>query len=510
MKRRISMLLVLAMLFGILCVPTFAANKNNYGIHRYVAMGDSIATGMNEEVGVPKVPTDELDENGAPVMKEIIGSNEIGYTADVARALNLIYGDDYTSYAYAGMRTNDILYALNGATEEIAAGTVPDAGPSFDDVRPQLLEDIRSADLITLNIGENDIFTIPLVLAVIAAIASQAENAEEAQQLEDAAEAVEQAETVQDAFAGVTNAIKTAKLLNTFCVTLVAMCVVGYQGFKTNFPQILAKYRDLNPNAQIVVLGMFNPVVAFLKNDLLSAADSLDAIVTPANLFMAASCAKYNCTFVGMTDIQIDSSMHPTTAQYQKMADRIVASLNTKTAFTDVSSLSNTFKTAINWAVSTDITAGTSETTFSPNDTCTRAQIVTFLWRMAGCPKAEADVPFTDLAADWYADAVQWAVANGITTGTSKTTFSPDQLCSRAQIVTFLYRYDQAFNPDAAASIFGGTGFRDVSLAAYYGAPVAWAVKNGITNGISSIFFAPLQSCTRAQAVTFLYRYASL
>ena len=103
-----------------------------------------------------------------------------------------------------------------------------------------------------------------------------------------------------------------------------------------------------------------------------------------------------------------------------------------------------------------------------------------------------------------------WAAENGITTGTSADKFSPNQTCTRAQIVTFLYRYDQKFNPDAKSSVFGGTSFRDVSAGAYYGAPVAWAVKNGITKGVSSVLFAPLQPCTRAQAVTFLYRYMAL
>ena len=180
-----------------------------------------------------------------------------------------------------------------------------------------------------------------------------------------------------------------------------------------------------------------------------------------------------------------------------------------QTAFDDIAGLSEVFKTAINWAVQQGITAGTGPTTFSPNEKCTRAQIVTFLWRMAGKPAPTQSAAFTDLTEDWYAEAIAWAAENGITTGTSADKFSPDQTCTRAQIVTFLYRYDQKFNPDAKQSALGGTSFRDVNAGAYYGAPVAWAVKNGITNGISSVLFAPLQPCTRAQAVTFLYRYAT-
>ena len=129
---------------------------------------------------------------------------------------------------------------------------------------------------------------------------------------------------------------------------------------------------------------------------------------------------------------------------------------------------------------------------------------------MTGEPEAAAPAAFEDVAADaWYAEPVAWAAENGITNGTSATKFSPDQTCTRGQIVTFLYRYDQKFNPEAQPAS-GSTSFRDVSPAAYYGAPVTWAVKNGITKGISSVLFAPLQSCNRIQAVTFLFRYAHM
>ena len=164
----------------------------------------------------------------------------------------------------------------------------------------------------------------------------------------------------------------------------------------------------------------------------------------------------------------------------------------------------------MNWAVATGVTNGFPDGTFQPDKTCTRAEIVTFLWRMAGEPEAAAPAAFEDVAADaWYAEPVAWAAENGITNGTSATKFSPDQTCTRGQIVTFLYRYDRLVNAEAGETAAAST-FRDVSPAAYYGAPVTWAVKNGITKGISSVLFAPLQSCNRIQAVTFLFRYSHL
>lgn len=157
---------------------------------------------------------------------------------------------------------------------------------------------------------------------------------------------------------------------------------------------------------------------------------------------------------------------------------------------------------AVYWAVDEGITNGTTATTFSPNKACTRAQMVTFLWRAAGEPEPETTVnPFTDVAAGaYYYDAVLWAVEQGITNGTTATTFSPDATVTRAQTVTFLWR-------SAGSPTVSGSGFADVASDAYYAGAVAWAVSEGITNGTTTTTFSPGSSCTRAQIVTFLYRY---
>ena len=155
------------------------------------------------------------------------------------------------------------------------------------------------------------------------------------------------------------------------------------------------------------------------------------------------------------------------------------------------------------WAVENDITAGTSATTFSPNQACTRAQAMTFLWKAAGKPEpASSRNPFTDVKPDaYYYKAVLWAVEKGITSGTSATTFSPNQSCTRGQIVTFLYK--AAGSP----SVSGSNPFKDVKSGDYFYNPVLWAVKNGITSGTSATTFSPSQSCTRGQIVTFLYKH---
>ena len=155
---------------------------------------------------------------------------------------------------------------------------------------------------------------------------------------------------------------------------------------------------------------------------------------------------------------------------------------------------------AVKWAVNKGVTNGVSETLFGPDQACTRAQIVTFLWRAAGSPEPKSGSTFADVAADaYYAKAVAWAVENGITKGTSETTFHPDETCTRAQGVTFLYR---ALGKLAAAQ----AGFTDVAADSYYADAVNWAAENGVTKGISETLFGPDGSCTRAQIVTFLYR----
>ena len=168
--------------------------------------------------------------------------------------------------------------------------------------------------------------------------------------------------------------------------------------------------------------------------------------------------------------------------------------------FNDVST-SAYYYDAVKWAVEKGITSGTSATTFSPDASCTRAEMVTFLWRANGSPRAAGANPFTDVqAGSYYYDAVLWAVEEGITSGTSATTFAPNATVTRGQTVTFLHRA----NGSPAAS--GSSPFTDVASGAYYTAAVQWAVAEGVTSGTSATTFAPDAPCTRAQIVTFLYR----
>lgn len=170
-----------------------------------------------------------------------------------------------------------------------------------------------------------------------------------------------------------------------------------------------------------------------------------------------------------------------------------------KVSFTDVSTADYCYD-AVQWAVANGITNGTGNNTFSPDKSCSRAEVVTFLWRAAGEPSASATVNFTDVKpTDYFYKAVQWAVENKITTGAGNNTFLPNNICTRSQVVTFLWRAN-------GSPIVSGGGFADVASSAYYCDAVRWAVSGKITTGTGNGQFSPDALCTRGQVVTFLFR----
>ena len=184
--------------------------------------------------------------------------------------------------------------------------------------------------------------------------------------------------------------------------------------------------------------------------------------------------------------------------------EEAIAKLNNP--FLDIvdTSATNWYYRPVLWAVERAITNGVDTTHFAPEDACTRAQVVTFLWRAAGMPEPKGgNMPFTDIPGDaYYRKAVLWAVEQGITNGIDSTHFAPNESCTRAQVVTFLWR--AAEEPAAAGS---ESGFSDTPGNAYYYSAVLWAVEQGITNGLGDGTFGTEQACTRAHVVTFLYRY---
>ena len=163
---------------------------------------------------------------------------------------------------------------------------------------------------------------------------------------------------------------------------------------------------------------------------------------------------------------------------------------------------------AVQWAVENGVTSGTGPDTFSPDRACTRSEVVTLLWRALGLDEgsgSSAENPFRDVpAGSFYHDAVLWAAENGITTGSTPTTFSPNAVCTRSEVVTFLWRADFPLK-----QLSGSVAFTDVDRDDFFWYPVKWAVEEDITTGTSATTFSPMLTCTRAQVVTFLYRFFS-
>ena len=160
---------------------------------------------------------------------------------------------------------------------------------------------------------------------------------------------------------------------------------------------------------------------------------------------------------------------------------------------------------AVVWAVNRGITNGKTATTFAPKLNCTRAEMVTFLWRAMGEPKPTGGNPFSDLTKDWYKDAVLWAAQTDITNGKTATTFAPNETVTRGQAVTFLYRLE-CYRLSGEPRVGADNPFGDIAAGKFYSKPVLWAYQNGITNGATATLFKPMDPCTRGQIVTFLYR----
>ena len=519
----LAFLLTLALILSVAVVPGLAYDKDVYNIDKYVAFGDSVASGMNNEVRplYKQVLDDEgnpvLDAEGKPTYVEILGSTDYGYVGRVANAIGLdLHGNGAVSWAHTGMRVKDILHeikadAVDYTDDLIYPATFKTTG--YDAYREQIRQDIREADLITLNVGSNDIFTSPLTYAAYEYAARVAAGEDLASQ-GIIGKINKLLPSLTDLTADTTTEMGLfGQLLSPeysgFMEIFLPKCFEGYAKLKETYPQLLKELRELNPDAQIITIGVFNPVHAIniIGGDVITFGKIADSILLPMNSYIARVSAQYGCTYVDVVDVATDSSVHPTNEGYDDMTARILAKIRPVTEFNDIASQSPEFQKAIQWAVNTRITSGTGEGTFSPNKVVSRAEMLTYLWRLAGEPRVESSASFADVKdSAYYAPAVAWAVEKGITKGTSSFTFSPNAPCTRAQIVTFLYRYDQATNPDAVeAGAFAG--FRDIGIGAYYGAPVSWAVKTGITKGISSVLFGPLEPCTRAQAVTFLARY---
>lgn len=282
-----------------------------------------------------------------------------------------------------------------------------------------------------------------------------------------------------------------------------ATCTVTVTAKPVPIEAIALRDAAVSVGGTIQLEPVFTPADTTQRDVIWTSSDRTTATVDANGRVRGVAEGKVTITVTSTADRNITASCTVTVTK--NLSDAGLAAIigalgNGSLPFNDVT-VRDYFYDAVKWAVDRGITSGTSRYTFSPDAPCTRAQVVTFLWRAAGCPQPVSKVnPFTDVRADdYFYTAVLWAVENGITNGTSAKTFSPDATVTRAQVVTFLWRA----NGQPAA---GNSGFVDVSSNAYYAKAVDWAFANGITTGMDYDAFGPDTACTRAQIVTFLYR----
>lgn len=281
-----------------------------------------------------------------------------------------------------------------------------------------------------------------------------------------------------------------------------ATCTVTVTAKPIPIEAIALRDAAVSVGGTIQLEPVFTPADTTQRDVIWTSSDRTIATVDANGRVRGVAEGKVTITVTSTADRSITASCTVTVTK--NLSDDLVSIIgalgNSSLPFNDVT-VRDYFYDAVKWAVDRGITSGTSRYTFSPDAPCTRAQVVTFLWRAAGCPQPTSKSnPFTDVRADdYFYTAVLWAVENGITNGTSAKTFSPDATVTRAQVVTFLWR---ATGQPAA----GNSGFLDVSSNAYYARAVDWAFANGITTGMDYGAFGPDTACTRAQIVTFLYR----
>lgn len=513
MKRVISMMLILIMAAAFLVPAAYADGKVGYTV-----LGDSISAGYglveNNRWGRTYLSP---NTNGDYVLyKRPVGSMPPdSFPTLVANSVGVTGGKYYHNLARCSFRTVEMLRVLSGKgsdyDNQMSGNALSNQVMSYDDcgMTSEELNDlyqiaadcVRQSKLITVELGSND-----LVYAI-------------AQRLGTFTNPV-------TSVAGIAGAYREA-----------------YQTFTETYPKLIAKIYELNPECTVVAVGLYNPL-RYLKVN----ADSEDTLQgytqglidqfnqTIQNGAGYAGNPNYDYRYADASEASLDPfndtlngyinrgaqqelidelnlKMHCNADGHRYIANQVLNALGsgynamdpTRSStgrFSDVPANAYYYQ-PVNWAVNNGITSGTGGNQFSPNLEITRAQAIMMIWRACSSPEPKAtDNPFQDVTGNqYYYKAVLWAYENKVTTGTSNYEFSPNDTVTRAQIVTFMW--NAVGKPWSG---FGGNSFSDVPNDAYYYNPVQWAVRQGITAGTGDGKFSPNDPCTRAQVVTFLWR----
>ena len=477
----LCVLMAVCLLAGLLPAGALAETVST-PYHSYVSLGDSIPAGRGE------FPQQTM--RGFTRIEGI-------YPTLVADAL----GADFTPLAYCGFRTNEIRWMLDDnyeGDEDLFRGSqVPLVEPLRSQMRPVFKEAIKNADIITLNIGSNDLFSYPLRMAVSGLNLSALTPSDEfddnviTRNLDGDAESLDEIISIADA----------AGMLDTLINNLITGIQDAYTMFLENYSYIVNYIYENNPDVTLVAVGLLNNAynVKLTDQSAIELGRVFDGVFRSINAYI-----QYGVPHQGKY-IYADV-MGTECPQFEPLPSKILSVIpgieHSELPFGDVPAR-EWYYDGVKYAYNNQLMVGSSKSLFEPQSQATRAQIATVLYSLAGRPSGSGSEPFADVAeGDWYYPAVRWAYNEGVVGGVSSDQFDPNTPVTRAQMVLMLYR--AAGSP----AVSGSLSFRDKgAIAPEYADAVLWAQENQVAGGFEDGSFRPDDPVTRAQMAVLLAAY---
>ncbi len=512
-KRILSVLLALILMLSIAVMPVYAAGTRNTGAYTayspyasygypncYCSFGDSISAGY-----------DSVYNSGYYGYQP---TPETAYPSIVAKVTNTIH----CPFSFVGYRTTELLISLGIDENEHDYYTNLGYTWMFDENGEcnywdeTIKECVKYSSLMTVNVGNNDILTAPLIIAAYETADSSAKYAEYESKI---AELIEKGDAYKTA-AEMLRIMNKLGYYSDYISAVLKQMYIGYNNLKENFPQIINQLRSVNTTGQIAVVGMYNPYKDMKLTDsgLINIGKVADSVVGLVNKFFKDNAEELGYIYVDVADTEAFTSIggtdaHPTPAGHAYMARQILNAIPVVLPYSDVAS-DDWYYDSVSYCYKNTLMIGTSDTTFEPSQLMTRAMAATVIYRMDGSTTVEGENPFEDVDSDaWYSEAVNWAYQNGIISGVSDTSFDPDSNVKRQEFIAMLYRYAKykGYVEEDSNSLLEQFGFKDTSdVAAYAKNAVKWALNNGILQGSGSSI-DPLGRLTRAQCAAIISRF---
>ena len=527
LRRVLVLVLLVAVLAGAFGMQAFAAGARNpeaywpyspyaaYGDdyrNCYVSLGDSISAGY-----------DRYENN------TVIGyqpTPETSYPSIVANALNCWH---YPA-SFIGYRTTELLVSLGVPVEN------PDLYHTTgyywmysedgqchywngDAATPIPISfGVAYASLMTINVGNNDVFTAPLSLAAVDVL----EAGEKYQANQEAIAAAIESGDMPQTLASMYSLMNQLGYYKEYIPAVLARMQEGFEQIKVNMPKIISQLRSVNTTGQIAILGMYNPYASMSLDEagLIKIGKMGDLLCNKVNAYYQQLCEETGCIYVDVSDTEsyadvlgasLGEDAHPTHKGHAYMAKQILDAIPVVLPYTDVPE-DSWYRESVDYCYRNTLMLGTAPDTFAPDEYMSRAMVATVLWRLAGSPAAEGKLPFSDVEeGSWYYDAVNWAYQNGIVKGVGFNRFAPDRDVSRQDFTVMLYRYAKLegfVQSEGSLNLLERVGFKDLrSAAAYSLESLAWAWNHGILNGVNSTQLDPTGRLTRAQCAALIMRF---